>query len=381
MIRRRRGHGEGLIRQRADGRWEARVDLGWQNGKRVRKSIYAATRTDLQTKLVKALRERDQGILPSKAASPSVGRLLADWLARLKSTVRQRSWERYETVIRLHIEPTLGKVRLEKLSPVHVQRLLDERLAASVAPRSVQQIRGVLQSALKQAEKWGLVARNVASLVNGPTTPHKEMKTLTPAQAGKFLEACRGEKLEGLYWLAITTGMRRGELLALKWSDIDLDAGTLAVQRSLARAKSGIIIQAPKTAKGRRTVQLCAPAVARLREHRVRQNKRRLFEGPDWRDGGYVFSTGIGTTLDPRNLELDFHQMLKKAGLDRIRFHDLRHSAATIALAANVHPKIVSEMLGHSKISLTLDVYSHALPNMQAEAAEKIAATLGGLER
>jgi integrase len=202
------------------------------------------------------------------------------------------------------------------------------------------------------------------------------MKVLTPEQASALLRAAKGERLEALYWLALTTGLRRGELLGLKWEDIDLERTTLSVRRSLGRAKGGIVIDAPKTVQGRRTVRLCAPAIAQLRSHHKRQLETRLMNGPDWRDEGWVFTTGIGTTVDPRDIGRDFRSILSKGKLSRIRFHDLRHSAATIAFSQNIHPKVVSEMLGHSKISVTLDLYTHSLPNLQAEAAEKIGAAL-----
>jgi integrase len=170
--------------------------------------------------------------------------------------------------------------------------------------------------------------------------------------------------------------MRRGELLGLKWDDIAFDTGRLSVQRSIGRAKGGLVIDAPKTARGRRQVKLIGPAIAALRAHKARQAEIRLREGPEWRDGGFVFTTSIGTVIDPRNLDDDYRRMVARAGLPMIRFHDLRHSAATTALLQNIHPKIVAEMLGHSRVSVTLDLYSHVLPDMQDEAAMKIEAAL-----
>jgi len=223
-----------------------------------------------------------------------------------------------------------------------------------------------------------MVARNAAELVDGPKVPHREMRFLSPEQARTFLAACKSEPLEGLYLLALATGLRRGELLALKWEDIDFDAGKFSVRRALGRSSTqGIVIAEPKTPQGRRTVRLSSPLVAALKSHRKRQLEQRLQAGAEWREGGYVFTTGIGTTIDPRKLAINYRRMLTKAALPAIRFQDLRHSAATIALSQGVHPKIVSEMLGHSRISLTLDVYSHSLPTLQAEAADRMAVALG----
>jgi integrase len=375
-MKRRRGAGEGLIRLRSDNRWEGRVDLGWQNGKRIRKCLYAATRVELQTRMRELLRGRDRGTGPSSSASPTLARFLTGWLATIKRSVRVRSYERYEGIVTRHIVPDLGRVRLEKLNPSEVRSLLAAKTAAGLGARTVGQIRLVLAAALDQAVREDAVPRNVAALVDSPKVPHSEMKVLTPPQASALLQAAKAGRLEALYWIALTTGLRRGELLALKWEDIELERGTLSVKRSLGRANGGIVIDAPKTAQGRRTVRLCEPAIARLRAHHKRQLEARLMNGPDWRDEGWVFTTGIGTTLDPRNLGIDFRHLLTKAELPRIRFHDLRHSAATIALSENIHPKVVSEMLGHSKISVTLDLYTHSLPNLQAEAAEKIGAAL-----
>ena len=373
-MKRRRAAREGLVRQRKDRRWEGRIFLGWKDGKRRLKYLYGRSQAEVVEKMNQLRHDADRNLLPSTGASPTVRNFLAEWLASLESTgLRARSWERYEGVVRLHLIPTLGSIRLEKLRPGHVEGLLAAKLRGGLAPRSVQQIRMVLGMALDRAVRHQLVPRNVAALAEGPKAPHREMKVYTPEQATTFLDACRGEPMEALYWLALSTGMRRGELLALKWEDVDLDGARLSVQRSLGRStRRGIVVEAPKTAKGRRNIRLIAPTVVALRAHYKRQLEVRLKAGPDWRDGGFVFTTGIGTTIDPRGVGLDFRRILAKAGLPAIRFHDLRHSAATIALLLNVHPKVVSEMLGHGKVSVTLDLYSHVLPSMQDEAAKKI---------
>jgi integrase len=293
--------------------------------------------------------------------------------------LRVRSREKYAAIIRRHLAPAIGRVRLEKLTPGHVQAMLDAMLAAGLSPRSVLGLRIVLLAALKQGLRWGMVGRNVAELVSAPRVVNAEMKVLSPEQARQFLVACRGDALEALYWLALSTGLRRGELLALKWQDVDFERGILSVRRALGRSTSeGIVIAEPKTPQGRRTVRLSAPVIAVLRAHRKAQLERRLQAGPEWQEADFLFTTGIGTTFDPSTLGKVFKAMLEKAKLPAVRFHDLRHSAATIALSQGVHPKIVSEMLGHSKISLTLEVYSHSLPTLQVEAADRIASALSG---
>jgi integrase len=225
--------------------------------------------------------------------------------------------------------------------------------------------------------RWDIVPRNVASLVKGPKTTHHEWTPLDISQARQFLAACQESRLEALYVLALSTGLRRGELLGLRWEDIDLNAGTVSIKRSLQRTSTrGLVFEPPKTALSRRTIKIGANVKAALKVHRVRQLEARLAAGMRWRDTSTVFASGIGTSLDPRQLTIDFRRMLAKADLPLIRFHDLRHSSATLALSQGVHPKIVAEMLGHSRISLTLDVYSHSFPNLQAEAAEKMASVL-----
>jgi integrase len=376
---RKRGQNDGSIFQRKDGRWSAVLSLGWRGGKRVRKHLYASTAEEVRQAMTKALRERDLGMLPMAGASPTMERFLEQWLTSRNSSLRVRSREAYAAIIRRHLVPAIGRVRLEKLTPGHVQSMLDARLAAGLSARSVLAVRIVLVAALKQGLRWGMVSRNVAELVSGPRAVNAEMKVLSPEQARQFLIACRGDELEALYWLALSTGLRRGELLALKWQDLDFERGVLSVRRALGRSTSeGIIIAEPKTPQGRRTVHLSAPVIAVLRAHRKAQLERRLQVGPEWQEADFLFTTGIGTTMDPSSLGKSFKAMLTKAQLPAVRFHDLRHSAATIALSQGVHPKIVSEMLGHSKISLTLDVYSHSLPTLQVEAADRIASALAG---
>ena len=327
--------------------------------------------------MTKKLHERDQGMLPA-TAGPTVAQFLENWLSSVKSSLRIRSFERYKSIVEKHLTPDLGRMKLDRLTPAHIQAMLDAKLASGLAPRTVQAMRIVLAAALKQGMRWQMVAWNVAGLVDGPKVPYREMRVLSPEQARTFLASCQGERLEALYLLALATGLRRGELLALKWEDIYLNAEKLSVRRTLGRSSTqGIVIAEPKTAQGRRTLRLSSPLVAALKAHRKRQLEQRLQAGPEWREGGWVFTTSVGTTINPRGLGIDFGRMLTKAALPAIRFHDLRHSAATIALSENVHPKIVSEMLGHSRISLTLDVYSHSLPTLQAEAAERMAAALG----
>lgn len=231
--------------------------------------------------------------------------------------------------------------------------------------------------------RWGLVPRNVCDLIAPPHAEGFEIQPLTMEQAHRLLTAARGHRLEALFTLALATGMRRGELLALKWQDSNFTAGTLQIRRILTRIPSkmpgkGYVETEPKTQKSRRSVVIAPFALEALKQHRSRQLAAKLKAGDYWQDHDYVFCTSIGTHLNPSKDVLDqLKVLLKKAGLPDIRFHDLRHSAATILLTEGVHPKVVQELLGHSNISMTMDVYSHVLPSMQQDAISRLNTALG----
>ena len=226
----------------------------------------------------------------------------------------------------------------------------------------------VLHRALHQALKLGLVARNVTEAVEPPRPVRSEHLALTPGQARELLAAARSDRLEGLYVLALISGMRQGELLALRWSDVDLDGGKARVRSTLLRDGT---LGEPKTSKGRRQITLLAVAIETLRRHRLRQYEKRLSVGPAWTDRDLVFTNVVGNFLDANNLRhRAFPALLKRAGIPRIRFHDLRHSTASLLMSIDVHPKVVQELLGHSQIAITMDTYSHLMPNLQREAME-----------
>ena len=237
----------------------------------------------------------------------------------------------------------------------------------------------MLRRALGQATQWGLVARNVASLVTPPRVRRKEMTALSPDQARSLLAAAQSDRLEALYVLALTTGMRQGEMLALRWQDVDLDGGTLQVKATLQLTHEGFDLAEPKTVRSRRQVALTTGAVEALHQHRARQLEERLRLGAVWEDNDLVFANEVGRPIAAPNLRnRSFYHLLQRAGVPRIRFHDLRHTAATLMLGKGVHPKVVAEMLGHSQIAVTLDLYSHVTPNMQKQATEALEAVLNG---
>lgn len=360
----RRASTEGNLRHRPDGRWEVRLRYDG-----TRESIYGATQREVLDK-VDARKVELKGGLPIVRDRQSLGTFLEEWLDGKRSKLRPRTHVRYCQLLRVHVIPTLGKVALAKITPQSLERLYAARLDAGSAARTVRHVHAVTHNALEQAAKWGLVARNVASLAEPPAAADREMTTLDEKQLLRFLDAATGERFEGLFIVAVTTGMRQGELLALRWSDVNLERGQVSVRRSLQWTKAGPLFTAPKTKKSLRNVELTKSAIAALRRHRTRQAEQRLAVGDAWEKLDLVFPNEVGRPMDGTNLsERDLRRVLARAALPRIRFHDLRHTAATTLLGRGVHPKLVSEMLGHADVRITLDLYSHVTPTMHREAA------------
>jgi integrase len=370
----RRGHNEGSIRKRPNGKWEARITL--PNG--TRKSLYGKTRGEVQAKLKSAQSDLDNG-LDLSAGQQTVGQFLDRWLEDVvRPSVRPKTHHSYGQLVRLHLKPELGHIPLAKLTPQHVQAMMTRKTAAGLSPRTVQYIRAVLRRALGQAMKWSLVGRNVATLVDPPRSVRKPVHPLTAEQARHFLQTSREDRLGPLFHVAITTGLRQGELFGLRWQDVDLEAGTLTVRHALQRVGGEPKLVEPKTALSRRTITLPASAVTALHEQRIRQFEERLAAGPAWRDWGLVYTSSIGTPLEPSNVTKRLHALLKRAGLPRQRFHDLRHCAASLLLASGSGPRVIMGILGHSQISLTMNTYAHLSPALERDAADRLEAILTG---
>ena len=299
------------------------------------------------------------------------------WLANsVRDTVRQRTYERHESIVRVHLIPSIGREKLKTLAPAHVRSLYRSKLDTGLAPRTVLHIHRTLSKALKQAVMDGLIPRNAAAPVKPPQARREEIRPLNRDQVCSLFEAVRGDRLEAMYIVAVTTGLRRGELQGLKWEDLDLEAGTLQVRRTLSEPKGGYIFEAPKSGKGR-NIRLTQRATVALREHRKQQLEERMERGTLWQEHGLVFPSSVGTPISGGNLNRTFKGMLQRAGLPKsTRFHDLRHTCATLLLKQGVNPKFVQELLGHADISLTLNVYSHMLPEM-GDAAGAMDAALG----
>ena len=338
-----------------------------------RRYVYGKTRAEAARKLAALTQQRDSG-LPMPAGRQTVASFLAEWLQGQRSQLRPKSWRRHEEHIRIHIVPVVGNVGLRRLTPQHLSHLYANRLASGLSPLSVHHIHATMHRALVHAVRWGLVARNVADLVDPPRVQHREMLVLSPEQVRRLLEAAKGGPLEAVIAVAVSTGLRRGELLALRWRDVELDVGVLRVVGTLQRDYDRkLVIAEPKTARSRRQVELSAIAVDALRAHRAAQTETRLLLGEEWEDNDLVFPNPFGRPQDGSHLLLgQFVPLLESAGLPRIRLHDLRHTAATLLLGRGIHPKIVSEMLGHTTVGITLDLYSHVTPTMHRAAANAI---------
>ncbi len=366
----KRANGEGTTFRRADGRWAGSLTLG--QGKR--RTFYGPTQKAVQDKLLAARKTIDNG-LPLSSDRQKVGPFIEQWLRDVAApTVRPSTYTRYRQLLASHVAPALGHLPLAKLGPQDLNALYG-KLSQRLAPRTVGHVHRVLHRALRDALRWGLVARNVCDAVSPPKVQRPEMQTFTPEQARALLAAAEGDPLEALYTLAVTAGLRQGELLALKWRDFDAEAGRLSVCRSVRYVSGqGSVVGEPKSVRSRRNVMLAPLAVAALKRHRARQTEQRL-RAVFWEDNDLIFPNEVGRHIEAENLRRrSFRPLLGRAGLPAVRFHDLRHTAATLLLLEGVHVKVVSEMLGHSAVSLTLDVYSHALPSMQADAAAKMEA-------
>ena len=373
----RRGHGEGSIYEReSDGKWVGSVNLGYVNGKRKRKVVYGETRRAVAEKLKVLLRDQQQG-LPINTERQTIERFLDRWLAEsVRPSVRPKTFKSYSQLVRLHLVPVLGRIRLDKLQPSDVQSFMNAKLTDGLSPRTVDYCRAVLRKALNQAFRWGLVARNVATLVDPPKRQRVVRRYLTSGEARSFLDVVAGHRLEALFTVALGLGLRQGEALGLRWQDIDLDVSTLRVTHQMQRIDGSLQLTEPKSATSQRVLALPDVATRALRDHRLRQLEERLLAGPLWEDRDLVFCTTIGRPLDARNVTRQFHRIREAAGLPWLTFHGLRHGFGSMLAAQGVHPRVAMELMGHSQISLTMQVYTHIAPELAKEAAGKIDAAL-----
>jgi integrase len=388
----RRGNNEGSIYQRKDGRWTAVLHDGYRDGKRHRKSIYGETRKEVQDELTRQLRAQQLGV-PVESGRLTVGEWFDRWLKTQEPpALKPKAYTAYESHIRMHLKPAFGNRPLVKLQPQEVREFMKRKADEGLSAKSIRHYRATLRAALNVAMRDGCVARNVAALAKPPRLEKRALQVFSRDEARLFLETVKGHRLEAVFSVALSLGMREGEILGLRWQDVDLVNGTLTICYSLQRVKrpkaekGKLELVAPKTERSRRQIVLPQVAVSALYAHRACQEEERRSAGARWHDSGMVFTTGIGTMLDQRNMLRSFYALMdtrdpndpepdakkKRRLFPQLRFHDLRHSAATLLLAQGVHPRYIMELLGHSSISLTMNTYGHVLDEMKKETARQM---------
>jgi integrase len=356
------------------------LDLGrGPDGRRIRKwhSGYR-TRKDAERARIELLATLDRGsyVEPSKL---TVAAFLRDhWLPSLSAQVRPGTWAEHHSKVEVHLVPAIGGVLLQRLTPGHLNAVYADLLERGLSARTVLHVHATIRRSLADATRWSLVPRNVALLASPPRPGRPELQVWTAAELRSFLAFVKDDRLYALWLLAASTGMRRGEVLGVQWPDVDLGRARVAVRRSLVTVGHEVVVSEPKTAKGRRSVALDPATVAGLKTWRKHQTAERLAWGPAWTDSGQVFTREDGRPLHPREVTRAFTRHVVAAGLPIIRLHDLRHTHATLALAAGVHPKVVQERLGHANIAITLDTYSHAVPALEEQAAAVVARLVFG---
>jgi integrase len=367
----------GQIIRRIENSWTIRVFLGRDaTGKRqyVNKTV-KGNKKDAQTALNAMMREVDLGLL-TEVKSQTLDEYLNFWLETIaKPRLQYRTFMDYADLMRLYVRQPLGRIKLTDLKPAHVQKLYGDMQNQGLSARRVRYTHAVLSSALKKAVELEILPRNVTKLVQLPKQIRKEMDVLSEVESISFLRALEGERFEMMFSFALATGMRVQEYLGMQWKDINFERGTAVVQRAVVRhrAGGGWHFSEPKTSKARRTIPLPHSILLDLKRYKIQQSESRLQLGAGWQNNDLVFSSEIGTPLNPPNITRHFKRILRKANLrTTIRLYDLRHTTATLLLQADVNPKVVSERLGHSTVTLTLDVYSHVLPTMQKDATDRL---------
>jgi integrase len=377
----KRGNGEGSIYQDADGRWRSVVDLGYREGRRCRKYLSGRTRNEVATKLRRILDEHEAGLeINTNGHAPTVEAWLNHWLDNIAvQKVRPSTLVGYRGYVRNRIIPTIGRHRIDKLRPEHLEHFYAQLTTEGLSPATIRQVHRITSRALKVAVQRGRIRHNVATLVELPPVIQHEIEPLTVAQARAVLATARGRRNAARWSVALAMGLRQGEALGLTWEAIDLDAGTITVRQALQRKPGGgLVMVPPKSRAGRRVIPMPAPLTEALRVQKVSQAAERLAAGPAWTDVGMVFATPFGKPVDPRNDYREWRQLLRDAGVPPARLHDARHTAATLLLTQGVPARVVMEILGHSQISLTLGTYTHVVPELARDAANRMGDALWG---
>lgn len=358
----KRANNEGTIFKRGE-RWRAQVTV---DGKRL--SYTGKTKEECAQWLRKMRGQVERGMTYRGAQTP-LSEFFGEWLTAIKSSLRENSWEYYRYAIANYLDPGLGRFKLKDLKASHIQHFYNSLIERGTGAHTVIKLHAILHKAMAYAVSMGTIGYNPATAAVPPRNPHSEMAIYDESQVASLLAAARGTRLEALLHLAVTTGMRQMELLGLMWTDLDWTKRSISVQRQLTRDGG---FASPKTRFGIRIIAIGDRTLDVLREHMERQNTERIVYEHRWKETGLVFTSLVGGAMNPRNLIRDFRKIQDGAGLPKIRFHDLRHTAASLMLNKGISPLIVSRRLGHSRPSITLDIYGHLIPSLQEEAARMI---------
>ncbi|MBM3119191.1 MAG: site-specific integrase [Chloroflexi bacterium] len=372
----------GSIIKRYKGSYTIVLNLGIdpQTGKRRQQWIsIKGTKKDAEKKLAELLHQLDTGtfIKPGKA---TLREFLERWLTDYaKPNLSPRGYERYESIVRVHLIPNLGRILLTQLRPEHLQKHYSTKLNGGLSARTVRYHHVVLHKALQTAVKWGMVGHNVADGVDVPRARHTEMQTWDEDDVRRFLEAAKNSPYYALFYISLFSGARRSEVLGLRWQDVDFMLGQIYINRSLHHLKNGsYVFTQPKSAKSRRTIALPPSAILVLKEHRGKQELEQAMLGVLLTGDDLVFSTPEGKPLRPNTVSRAWTMLASRAGVRSIRLHDARHTHASLLMKQGVHPKVVMERLGHSTIATTLDIYSHVAPGLQEAAAKRFDEAISG---
>jgi integrase len=380
MTSERKAAGESSVHKDAPGRWHGYVSMGiGPGGRRDRRHVSGQRRADIGAKVRELEKKRDAGTIAAAGRAPTVAEWLQYWLKNIAPRrVRPRTLETYESTVRLHLEPWIGHQQIDKLQPEHLEKLYTELAAQGLSSSTILRVQRVLARALRIATQRGKTARNVALLVDPPAVKHPDIALpLTKAEARAVLEAARNTRNAARWTVALAVGLRQSETLGLRWSDIDLDAGKLSVKRGLHRVSGqGLVYEDPKSERSRRTIALPTPLIEDLRVHRVQQDRERHGAADLWEDHQLVFAQPNGRPIDRKSDWQAWKAVLKTADVRDVRLHDGRHTAATLLLSAGIHPRVVMELLGHSQMRTTTDTYSHVMPALAQEAADRMGNTL-----
>lgn len=370
---------KGHIRERSPGRWAIVLESrDPTSGRRKRKwHSFAGTKREAQTECARLIAEQDAGLFV-EPAKVTLADYLDRWLDHMRSQITPKSHERYSDLVRNNLVPQLGAITLRKLTPAHLSTCYAKALATGrrdgkggLSPATVKYVHRILRHALKQAVIWQLLPRNPADAVKPPRSERPQMTTYDVPQTATLIDSLQGTRLLVPILLAVMCGLRRGEIVALRWRHIDLSTGKISVVESAEQTADGVRYKRPKSGRGR-SVALSPTVIEELRAHRLKQAEEFLRLGLRPTEDTFVYTREDGGPLQPRSLSRAWTLAVARLDLPRIRFHDLRHAHATHLLASGVHPKVASERLGHSQIGITLDLYSHVLPGMQEDAAARV---------